>query len=122
MLIPMPAIPARRNEESIMSQSIENAIRNIIIFPASAENDQPGVAYGDVEFNGRRYNIQYSRGRLSDGGIHVYCDDGHEPNGDFQNAVNAAIGYEIGMEWNDVVEHIVFASRAEAAIEASEAA
>lgn len=102
--------------------NIETVIRSLIVFPASCEADQAGVAYGDIEFNGIRYGIQYSRGRLSDTGVHVYCDDGHEPNSDFRTAIDHALGYEIGMEWNDVVEHIAFASRAESAIDASEAA
>lgn len=101
--------------------NIESAIRAIIIFQASVEPDQPGVAYGDVEFDGKRFVLQYSKPRLSDTGVRVYCDDS-ESNDEFQKAISKALGYEIGMEWNDVVEHIVFASNAERAIEASEAA
>lgn len=100
--------------------TIEQAIRSLIIFPAKHEPEQPGVAYGSVEFNGRRYNVQYSKARLSDTGIHLYTDDGHQPNSDLHNAMSAAVGYDLGEDWKPAVELTVTASGAEHAIQRSE--
>lgn len=106
-----------------MSNVTETAIRSIVTFPADWESDQPGVAYGDVEYNGKRYSIQYSRprhpsnlGQTLESGVAVHCDEGHDDNTSFA----AALGDDV--DFSEVVNVIAFASRAEAAIAASEAA
>lgn len=102
--------------------NIESAISNLIIFPARCEAEQHGVAYGDVEFAGKRYSVQYSRPRPGDADIYLYTDDGHEPNSDLYTAMSAAVGYDLGMDWQPAVEMMVLASGAARAIEESEVA
>lgn len=106
-----------------MSNATETAIRSIIIFPADWEVDQRGVAYGEVEYKGQRFNLQYSRprhpsnmGQLMDSGVDVLIDDGHDDNANFATALGDDVDFAT------VVEHVAFASRAEVAIQASEVA
>lgn len=100
-----------------MSNATQDAIRALIIFPADHEPEQPGVAYGDVEYAGKRYSLQYSRprhpsriGELLDNGIAVYSDDGHDDNAHFRTALGDEVDFAL------VVEHLACVSRAEAAI------
>ncbi len=104
-----------------MSNATEAAIRTMIVFPADNVEDQPGIAYGDVEYKGERYSIQYSRprhpstiGRLMDSGVAVYVDDGHDGNAFFYEVLGDDVDFA------DVVHHITIKSGAEAAIERSE--
>lgn len=86
---------------------------------ADYECDQPGVAYAKVWFRDTEYTVQISRprhpsniGRLLSEGAAIHTDEGHDD--------NAALAKEIGDEWWEVaVAHIIGASGAEAALEAS---
>lgn len=104
-----------------MCNATETAIRSIIVFPADDCEDQPGIAYGDVEYRGRRYGLQYSRprhpttiGRLLDQGVDVHTDEGHDDNADFRLAIG------VDVDFRAVIAHIASASRAKAAIKRSE--
>lgn len=100
-----------------MSDATSEAVRVMVVSKAAAVCGQDGVAYGNVDYKGRRYAIQYSRprhpsalGRVLSTGVAVHYDEGHDDNRDLRSALGPAV------DFSEIVAHMAEASGADVAL------